>query len=115
MLITSKIPATTGVPNPQNPPSSNATMLGSGFVYDNHGHIVTNGHVVGDSQIVDVTFLNGNRYTAMEYKRDYFRRGAKKNPKELRISSICGTGRDTVFISAASGAVGSIAWYIWGG
>jgi S1-C subfamily serine protease len=70
--ITSKIPTATGVPNPLNPPSSNAATLGSGFVYDKQGHIVTNGHVVGDSQIVDVTFLNGNRFTAMVMAKDIY-------------------------------------------
>jgi S1-C subfamily serine protease len=60
--ITSKTP-TTGVSNPVNQ-SSNTTTLGSGFVYDKQGHIVTNGHVVGDAKIVDVTFPDGNRYTA---------------------------------------------------
>ena len=60
--ITNKIP--TGAPNPLNPQSENATTLGSGFVYDKQGHIVTNGHVVGDAKIVDVTFVDGNRYTA---------------------------------------------------
>ena len=30
---------------------------GSGFVYDKQGHIVTNGHVVGDANVVDVTFV----------------------------------------------------------
>src|SRR6266487_731387 len=59
--ITSKIPAAPDALNPQSP---NATALGSGFVYDNQGHIITNGHVVGDAKIVDVTFVNGNRYTA---------------------------------------------------
>ena len=42
----------------------NTTALGSGFVYDKQGHIVTNGHVVGDAKVVDVTFVDGNRYTA---------------------------------------------------
>ncbi len=60
--ITSKVP--TGAPNPLDPQSENATTLGSGFVYDKQGHIVTNGHVVGDAKIVDVTFVDGNRYTA---------------------------------------------------
>jgi S1-C subfamily serine protease len=60
--ITSKIPL--GSPNALNPQSPNATALGSGFVYDKLGHIVTNGHVVGDAKIVDVTFVDGNRYTA---------------------------------------------------
>jgi S1-C subfamily serine protease len=54
--ITSKVP--TGAPNPLDPQSENAT------VYDIQGHIVTNGHVVGDAKIVDVTFVDGNRYTA---------------------------------------------------
>jgi S1-C subfamily serine protease len=32
--------------------------------YDKQGHIVTNGHVVGDTKIVDITFVDGNRYSA---------------------------------------------------
>ena len=71
MQITSKIP-TTRAPNSLNPQSPNATALGSGFVYDNKGHIVTNGHVVGDAKIVDVTFVNGNRYTAKEIGTDVY-------------------------------------------
>jgi S1-C subfamily serine protease len=42
----------------------NTTSLGSGFVYDNNGHIVTNYHVIANASIVDVTFIDGNRYTA---------------------------------------------------
>ena len=51
--ITSKIPAI-GVPNLLNPQSPNVTASGSGFVYDEQGHIVTNGHVVGDARVVDL-------------------------------------------------------------
>ena len=69
--ITSKIP-TTGVPNPLNPPSSNTTTIGSGFVYDKQGHIVTNSHVVGDAKVVDVTFVDGNRYTAKVIASDIY-------------------------------------------
>jgi len=58
--ITSKIPAAPDALNPQSP---NATALGCGFVYDKQGHIITNGHVVGFVKIVDVTFVDGNRYT----------------------------------------------------
>ena len=68
--ITSKIP--TGVPNALNPQSQNVTALGSGFVYDKLGHIVTNGHVVGDAKIVDVTFVDGNRYTAQVIGTDIY-------------------------------------------
>jgi S1-C subfamily serine protease len=67
--ITSKMP-TIGVPNPSNQSSSNVTTLGSGFVYDKQGHIVTNGHVVGDAKIVDVTFPDGDRYTANVTAKD---------------------------------------------
>ncbi len=58
--VTSKIPAN----NTINSQTRNATALGSGFVYDKQGHIITNDHVVGESKIVDITFIDGNRYTA---------------------------------------------------
>src|SRR6266566_1335449 len=67
--ITSKIPSAPDALNPQSP---NATALGSGFVYDNQGHIITNGHVVGDAKIVDVTFVDGNRYTAKVLGTDIY-------------------------------------------
>ncbi|MGH9999226.1 MAG: S1C family serine protease [Nitrosopumilaceae archaeon] len=38
--------------------------LGSGFVYDVGGHIITNNHVVEDSQKTTVTFLDGTSYNA---------------------------------------------------
>jgi S1-C subfamily serine protease len=65
--ITSKTPTTS---NSSNQSSSNTT--GSGFVYDKQGHIVTNGHVVGDAKIVDVTFPDGNRYTANVIASDIY-------------------------------------------
>jgi S1-C subfamily serine protease len=69
--ITSKAPIT-GVSNPSNQSSSNVTTLGSGFVYDKRGHIVTNGHVVGNAKVVDVTFPDGNRYTAKVIANDIY-------------------------------------------
>ena len=69
--ITSKTP-TAGVANPSNQSSSNVTTLGSGFVYDKRGHIVTNGHVLGDAKVVDVTFPDGNRYTAKVIANDLY-------------------------------------------
>jgi S1-C subfamily serine protease len=68
--ITSKIPVAAA--DPLNPQSPNATTLGSGLVYDNQGHIITNGHVVGDAKIVDVTFVDGNRYTAKVIGTDIY-------------------------------------------
>jgi S1-C subfamily serine protease len=67
--VTRKIPAPASPLNPQSP---NATALGSGFVYDNQGHIITNGHVVGNAKIADVTFENGNRYTAKVVASDIY-------------------------------------------
>jgi len=42
----------------------NQTALGSGFVYNNDGYIITNNHVIENAETVDVTFINGSRYTA---------------------------------------------------
>jgi S1-C subfamily serine protease len=68
--VTSKIPL--GAPSARNPQSPNATALGSGFVYDKLGHIVTNAHVVGGAKIVDVTFVDGNRYIAKVIGTDIY-------------------------------------------
>ena len=59
--ITRTVPQTGVVIDPSQ---ENRTALGSGFLFDREGHIVTNSHVVGDSEIVDVTFTNGDRSRA---------------------------------------------------
>ena len=38
--------------------------VGSGFVFDRQGHIITNEHVVSDATRVVVTFLDGRQYNA---------------------------------------------------
>lgn len=38
--------------------------VGSGFVYDKLGHIITNNHVVKDAQKIVVTFVNGKSFLA---------------------------------------------------
>jgi S1-C subfamily serine protease len=40
------------------------SRLGSGFVYDDNGHIITNHHVVNGGGRIDVTFLDGTVYRA---------------------------------------------------
>ena len=40
------------------------TGLGSGFVYDTLGHIITNAHVISDAEKIVVTFLDGRSYKA---------------------------------------------------
>ncbi|HXX06056.1 MAG TPA: trypsin-like peptidase domain-containing protein, partial [Candidatus Bathyarchaeia archaeon] len=46
------------------PLESQSTRLGSGFVYDKEGYIITNNHVVEGTKTVNVTFIDGNTYSA---------------------------------------------------
>ena len=48
------------------------SRLGSGFVYDNNGHIITNNHVVSGGGRLDVTFLDGTVYRATLIGSDPF-------------------------------------------
>jgi S1-C subfamily serine protease len=54
------------------PASGRSTALGSGFVYDNQGHIVTNYHVIDGARRADVTFTDGNTYSANVVGRDRY-------------------------------------------
>ena len=38
--------------------------VGSGFVYDENGHVITNHHVIDDALKITVTFLDGESYEA---------------------------------------------------
>ena len=38
--------------------------IGSGFVYDTHGHLITNEHVIQGAKEIIVTFLDGRSYKA---------------------------------------------------
>ena len=42
----------------------NGPEISTGFIYDNEGHIVTNYHVVNNANSVNVTFADGNSYSA---------------------------------------------------
>ena len=46
--------------------------MGSGFVYDNLGHIITNAHVVEGANKATVTFLDGSQYDAEIIGEDKF-------------------------------------------
>ena len=51
--------------NVQRTDQSNGTGgVGSGFVFDKKGHIITNSHVIKDAKKVVVTFLDGRSYNA---------------------------------------------------
>jgi S1-C subfamily serine protease len=74
--ITSNMPAPQSTSPYPSPPSidpnedQNATALGSGFVYNDKGYLITNYHVISNAKIVDVTFTDGNRYTASVIGKD---------------------------------------------
>ena len=48
----------------------NDIALGSGFVYDQDGHILTNYHVISDPNSVEVTFVDGDSYSAKVIGQD---------------------------------------------
>jgi S1-C subfamily serine protease len=67
----SVVQITARTPNPNlqiiingNPLGSQSTRLGSGFVYDKQGHIVTNNHVIDGAKTADISFVDGNTYRA---------------------------------------------------
>ncbi len=44
--------------------NNSGQTIGSGFIFDTMGHVITNAHVVRDAQKVTVTFLDGRSYNA---------------------------------------------------
>jgi S1-C subfamily serine protease len=52
------------------PLSNKSTRLGSGFVYDKQGHILTNNHVIDGANTADVTFVDGNTHRAKVIGKD---------------------------------------------
>jgi len=48
------------------------TGVGSGFVFDKRGHIITNAHVVENAQKIVITFLDGRSYNADVVGYDIF-------------------------------------------
>ena len=105
--------ASTGAPGDKN-----ATSLGSGFVFDKDGRIITNHHVVDDSKNVDVTFIDGNRYVASVLGSDPFNDIAvikiKQNisglrPLPLGNSSAVEIGDQVIAIGNPYGLAGSMS------
>ena len=73
----SVVQITVRTPNPNlqiiingNPSGGQSTKLGSGFVYDKQGRITTNNHVIDGTSTADVTFVDGNTYTAKLIGKD---------------------------------------------
>lgn len=101
------------------PGDENVTSLGSGFVFDNQGRIITNHHVVRDSKNVDVTFIEGNRYVASVIGSDPFNDIAviditqnisgQLNPLRLGNSSAVEVGDQVIAIGNPYGLAGSMS------
>ena len=104
---------------PDSPGDENVTSLGSGFVFDKEGRIITNHHVVQDSKSVDVTFIDGNRYVASVIGSDPFNDVAvikitqniseKLLPLILGNSSVVEVGDQVIAIGNPYGLAGSMS------
>ena len=104
---------------PDSPGDENVTSLGSGFVFDKEGRIITNHHVVQDSKSVDVTFIDGNRYVASVIGSDPFNDVAvikitqniseKLRPLILGNSSGLEVGDQVIAIGNPYGLAGSMS------
>jgi S1-C subfamily serine protease len=104
---------------PDSPGDENVTSLGSGFVFDKEGRIITNHHVVQDSKRVDVTFIDGNRYVASVVGSDPFNDVAvikitqniseKLRPLTLGNSSAVEVGDQVIAIGNPYGLAGSMS------
>ncbi|MGI8719428.1 MAG: S1C family serine protease [Nitrososphaeraceae archaeon] len=104
---------------PDSPGDENVTSLGSGFVFDKAGRIITNHHVVRDSKSLDVTFIDGNRYVASVIGSDPFNDVAvikitqniseKLRPLILGNSSGVEVGDQVIAIGNPYGLAGSMS------
>ena len=91
--------------------------LGSGFVYDNLGHIITNAHVVDGADKATVTFLDGSQYNAEIIGKDKFtdiavikvsEKPRLLHPLEIGDSSLLQVGEQVAAIGNPFGLSGSM-------
>jgi len=91
--------------------------LGSGFVYDNLGHIITNAHVVDGANKATVTFLDGSQYSAEIIGEDRFtdiavikvsEKPRLLHPLQMGDSSLLQVGEQVAAIGNPFGLSGSM-------
>ncbi len=58
--------------NVKRPNDQRGNGLGSGFVYDKEGHIITNDHVIENAEKITVTFLDGRSFKANLIGKDLY-------------------------------------------
>jgi len=91
--------------------------VGSGFVYDNLGHIITNAHVVDGANKTTVTFLDGSQYSAEIIGEDRFtdiavikvsEKPRLLHPLQMGDSSLLQVGEQVAAIGNPFGLSGSM-------
>jgi len=91
--------------------------VGSGFVYDNLGHIITNAHVVDGASKATVTFLDGSQYSAEIIGEDKFtdiavikvsEKPRLLHPLQIGDSSLLRVGEQVAAIGNPFGLSGSM-------
>ena len=91
--------------------------VGSGFVYDNLGHIITNAHVVDGASKATVTFLDGSQYSAEIIGEDRFtdiavikvsEKPRLLHPLQMGDSSLLQVGEQVAAIGNPFGLSGSM-------
>jgi len=91
--------------------------VGSGFVYDNLGHIITNAHVVDGANKTTVTFLDGSQYNAEIIGEDKFtdiavikvsEKPRLLHPLQMGDSSLLQVGEQVAAIGNPFGLSGSM-------
>jgi S1-C subfamily serine protease len=103
------------------PQTGRSTALGSGFVYDNQGHVITNYHVIDGATRADVTFTDGNTYSAnvigkdpnsdlavLQIRGDYSSEEKAVVPLPLANSSAVRPGEQVIAIGNPFGLSGTI-------
>jgi len=97
--------------------SADTGGLGSGFVYDNLGHIITNAHVVDGASKATVTFLDGSQYDAEIIGEDKFtdiavikvsEKPRLLHPLQIGDSSLLQVGEQVAAIGNPFGLSGSM-------
>ena len=71
-----------------------ATGIGSGFIYDARGYILTNDHVIADGGTITVTLADGRQFAGTVVKAD--------PTADLAVVKIAATGLPTVTIGSST-------------
>ena len=94
-----------------------ASSLGSGFVFDYLGHIITNAHVIEAASSITITFLDGSQYNARIIGVDKFtdiavikvdEKPRNLHPLEIGDSSSLKVGEQVAAIGNPFGLSGSM-------